>query len=249
MTQSLRLIAPVVGGGRHSELLTHYDLSSIELSEVALQKGPYEIETEIQDALAVPYVLQAAIEAQREGVDAVIIDCMTDPGLNQLREALSIPVIGVAETAMHLAAQLSHRFAWIDPSPHSRVFVETQVMRYGLGGKLASFRAVNISPSQLASNPRATEEALIEQALAAVSDDGAGIIILGCTDFLGFKDNLESALKQQGKNIQVIDPTIAAIYQAAGLVKMNIGQSKYDYPTPGAIQSEGYKDIPFPGNQ
>ena len=42
--------------------------------------------------------------AEAEGMDAVIIDCMADPGLDPARELASIPIIGPAQAAMHLAA-------------------------------------------------------------------------------------------------------------------------------------------------
>lgn len=246
MTVQVRLISPAVSSDSHAQLLqTQYDLADVALSGAAVEKGPYEVETEIQDALAVPYILKRAIEAEREGIDAIVIDCMTDPGLRQAREAVSIPVVGVAETAMHLASQLSHKFGWIDPSEHSRAFVENQVLLYGLNGKLASFRAVAISPLQIHQNPQATEMALVKEALAAVIDDNAGILILGCTDFLNFKGAIERALLENGKNIQVIEPSIIAVLQAAALARTGLRHSKHTYPTPQKLRAFGYDDIPL----
>ncbi|MCP4321048.1 MAG: hydrogenase expression protein HupH, partial [Alteromonadales bacterium] len=43
--------------------------------------------------------IKQAIKAERAGADAIIIDCMGDPGLNACREAVSIPVIGPCQTA------------------------------------------------------------------------------------------------------------------------------------------------------
>ena len=44
-------------------------------------------------------------------MDAVVIDCMGDPALGAAREATSIPVLGPAQTSMHLAALLAHSFS------------------------------------------------------------------------------------------------------------------------------------------
>lgn len=246
MTIQIRLISPAVKSRGHAALLQQqYRLPDITLSDRAVEKGPYEVETEIQDALAVPYIIKEAIKAEREGVDALVIDCMTDPGLRQAREAVAIPVIGVAETAIHLAGQLSHKFGWIDPSEHSRPFVENQVLLYGLNGKLASFRAVEISPLQIQEDPQSTAKALINAALAAVIEDNAGILILGCTDFVDFKESIEAALLEKGKQVQVIEPSIAAVLQAAALVRIGLHHSKHSYPTPKKIRAFGYDDIPL----
>ena len=82
-----------------------------EISVVGLDRGPASLESDYEDALAVPDILAKVRVAEAEGMDAVIIDCMADPGLSPARELASIPVVGPAQTAMHLAAVLAHRFS------------------------------------------------------------------------------------------------------------------------------------------
>jgi allantoin racemase len=54
----------------------------------------------VDEVLAAPGVVDAAIKAEADGAEAVVIDCMLDPGLDAAREAVSIPVIGCGEAAM-----------------------------------------------------------------------------------------------------------------------------------------------------
>src|SRR4030066_2435457 len=80
---------------------------------VSLDWGPASVETRRDDALATPDILNKTIQAEKDGFDAVIIDCMADPGLFSAREVVNIPVIGPVEASMHLAAILAHRFSFI----------------------------------------------------------------------------------------------------------------------------------------
>jgi len=82
-----------------------------EISNVFLESGPASIESYYDEAVAVPGIIARVRQAEREGVDAVIINCMGDPGLDVAREVVSIPVIGPCEASMHLAAMLGHKFA------------------------------------------------------------------------------------------------------------------------------------------
>ena len=72
------------------------------ISVVCLDKGPASLESQYEDAVAVPQVVLRTVDAEREGADAVIIDCMNDPGLQAAREAVSIPVVGPAQSSMLL---------------------------------------------------------------------------------------------------------------------------------------------------
>ncbi|MDI7276270.1 MAG: aspartate/glutamate racemase family protein, partial [Anaerolineae bacterium] len=112
----VRVISPVIHRGPDEETRLAYAAAAApgtEVSVVSLEWGTDAIEVRADDAWAAPGVLSRAIEAEREGIDAVIIGCMDDPGLHAAREAVRIPVVGPAEASMHLAAMLAHRFSII----------------------------------------------------------------------------------------------------------------------------------------
>ncbi len=111
-----------------------------ELSIVNLEEGPESIESEYEEALAVPGFLKRAREAQAQGCDAVISDCFGDPGVRPAREALAIPVIGPAETSMLLASALAQRFSVITVLPSVVPMIEGLAHHAGVLGKLASAR-------------------------------------------------------------------------------------------------------------
>jgi allantoin racemase len=65
-----------------------------EISVAEIDSDPASIECEFDEMLAVPHTVAKIIAAEREGVDAVVLDCMGDPGLKAGREAVRIPVLG-----------------------------------------------------------------------------------------------------------------------------------------------------------
>src|SRR5262245_3547548 len=56
------------------------------------------------------YVFQAGMRAEDEGCDAVVMDTVSDSGLDALRSRLTIPVVGPGAVGYHVAAMLGRRF-------------------------------------------------------------------------------------------------------------------------------------------
>ena len=211
-----------------------------EISVVGLDRGPASLESDYQDALAVPDILAKVRAAEAEGMDAVIIDCMADPGLSPAREIASIPVIGPAQTAMHLAAILAHRFSVITVLERDIPLIDRLARLYGLEGSLASARPVNIPVLELDTDRERLMEALVEQSARAVAEDGAHIIFPGCTGMKGLAQQVEQALAERGYAVPVIDPSLAALKLAEGLVDVGLSHSKRTYPAPPPKEVVGY---------
>jgi len=112
----IRVITPIVPTG----LTQATDFKRILgdehlLSYVEIGTGPESIESEFDELLASPETVEKIIQAEAEGVDAVVIDCMGDPGLRPSRECVTIPVLGPCESTMNLACILGHRFSILAP--------------------------------------------------------------------------------------------------------------------------------------
>ena len=59
------------------------------------------------------WFVEAGLKAEKDGCDAVLVGAATDTGLQYLKEVLTIPVVGVTESACHLACVLGAKFAGI----------------------------------------------------------------------------------------------------------------------------------------
>lgn len=107
----IRLIIPITGltGEGIEERLSY--LKEIadpgtEVEATQVEVGPPAIESEADAVLAGPDVLRLVREAERDGVDAVIIWCGGDPALAAARELVDIPVIGPGESMTALSMVL-----------------------------------------------------------------------------------------------------------------------------------------------
>src|SRR3954451_8964849 len=81
------------------------------LDAVQPTMGPASIESHYEEALAVPGLLEQVALGAADGVDAYVVACFGDPGLDAARELAHGPVVGIAEAAMHAAALVGRRFS------------------------------------------------------------------------------------------------------------------------------------------
>jgi Asp/Glu/hydantoin racemase len=80
-------------------------------------------------------VYHQIVAAEKEGFDAAITACYYDPLLQGVRTAVDIPVVGIAEASMHMAAILGYRFGVVSISPEGALDMDQNVDRCGLRQK------------------------------------------------------------------------------------------------------------------
>ena len=115
----------------------------------------------------------------------MVIACFSDPGLDEARELVSIPVVGIEESSLHLAAQLGRRFT-ILTSRGARVPAKVEhVERLGLSSRLASVRPLEMGVLEMDADPDRARARILEVGSAAVREDGAEVIVLGCAAWPG----------------------------------------------------------------
>ncbi len=211
-----------------------------QLSVVCLDKGPASIESRYEEALCVPDTVSKIMQAEREGVDAVISDCFGDPAVEEAREMVSIPVIGPAETSMHVAAMLGHKFSVVTVLERLIPLIDHHATKTGQTERLASVRTVDIPVLELDEQDKLLK-ALVEESVKAVRDDGAHVIIFGCTGMAGLAQKVEEGLRQNGiTDVRVIDPAVLAVKMAEALADMGLSHSKRTYPAPPEKEIIGY---------
>lgn len=208
---------------------------------VSLEKGTTSIEGSYDEALNVFNILQKVGWAEKEGCNAVILDCFGDPGLDSAREISNIPIIGANQSAIHLASQLAGRFSVINILPELEYHVRSLIMKYGLIQNLASIRTVNIPVLDLEGDADLTLERIVKEAQKAALEDSACAIVLGCTGMSSLAKSVERRLKELNLNLPVIEPLRAAIYTAISVVLMRVSHSKRAYMKP----REKYRNIDF----
>ncbi|MBW7835065.1 MAG: aspartate/glutamate racemase family protein [Sphingomonadales bacterium] len=250
MKNRIRLIVPIITQGLRTEAhAAALGDDDTEISFVTIDNGPETIEGEFDEVFAKPDTVAKIIQAEQDGVDAVIIDCMGDPGLAAAREAVAIPVLGPCQTAMHVASMLGHRFSVVTVLCRLHPLLDNLASIYGVSGKMTSVRSVDIPVIELDKDPERLCRALAEQSIRAIEDDGADVIILGCTGMDGLADAIENELmKARLSGVPVIDPINAAISLAKALLRSKLSHSKRAFGYPRRKKIKGF-NLPTYGNE
>jgi allantoin racemase len=157
---------------------------------------------------------------------------MADPGLDAARELVRIPVVGPAQASMYLAATLGHRFSVLSVSEADIPSFELQAARHGLAARLASVKPFRIPVLDLKDDVEATMRVLVDLSEQAVREDGAHVIIPGCTGLAGFAQQIQAGLADRGCPVPVVDPPSVALKLAESLVELGLSHSERTYPSP-----------------
>lgn len=198
-----------------------------ELVAVTSSMGPASIEGYYDEALAVPGLLQAIRQGERDGADAAIIACFDDTGLDAARAMAGIPVIGICEAAVATASFIAQRFTVVTTMERSRLPVEALVHRYGMGMR-ARVRAADIPVLSLEDPASTARERLCREIEIALREDRAEAIVLGCAGMADLPRQLQLEF-----GVPVIDGAAAAVKQAEALVTLGLSTAKrgaYAFP-------------------
>jgi allantoin racemase len=133
---------------------------------------------------AINSTIERALQAERDGFDAVFLSCNLDVGLYECRQLLSIPVTATLESAALLAYQMGRSFSLLSVDYQNGQIQRMLLDQYGLSGKLVSVRPFGIDANNLYPD-RTSESVIVERVLetarVAVEQDGAEALIPGCT--------------------------------------------------------------------
>lgn len=198
-----------------------------EIVAITSSMGPVSIEGYYDEVFAVPGLLLEIAKAEREGAQAIVIACFDDTGLDAARALASIPVIGICEAALSATSFIAQRFSVVTTMERSRLPVEHLVHRYGMGSR-CKVRAADVPVLSLEDPNSNARDRLRSEISAALKDDRAEAIVLGCA---GMAD-LTAALRQEF-GVPVVDGVAAAVKQAESLVAQGLSTAKRGaYATP-----------------
>lgn len=213
--------------GGTEELIDAVRLPQFEPVVRSLPSGPPHLEYHTYEHEALGPMLDLFREADRGGCAAGVIGCFYDGGLRECRELVQMPVVGMAEAALSLAATLGHSFSiivgrrkWI-PKMHDNVVL------YGHERRLASFRSVEMGIPDVAQDPERFFNRCLEEGIIAVEDDGAEVVVLSEIASPTFWERARKELP-----VPLVDPGVACwkvaemaadLYEKIGLSHSKVG--------------------------
>lgn len=227
-------IIPVTGPVITPEMIKYirkYLSPDTELSTSQIKVGTPSIECEYDEAMAGPDVLRLCKEAEAEGCDGIFINCFGDPAVKAARELVNIPVFGGFEPAMHLALGLADKIAIISVMKNVLPMIEGEVAKSHFDGRVCCVRSIDIPVEELQQHDRLVK-ALIEEAVNAITTDGAQAVALGCTAMVDVAEDVQAGLLLKGYDIPVIEAAQAAVMLLELSAKMDLKQSRITYMRP-----------------
>ncbi len=205
-----------------------------EIVAVNPQDGPPSIEGYYDEVFVVPGII--AEMAKAGAVDAYVIACFDDTGLDAARCATEMPVIGIGEAAFHLATLIAGKFSVVTTLARSIPAIEHNLAKYGLASRCANVRASDVAVLDLelpGSDARSRVSAEIARAIA---EDRAEAIVLGCA---GMADLAHALSLEHG--VPVLDGVACAVRLAETLSALGLRTSKIGgYAAPLAKRYAGY---------
>ena len=220
--QHIRILIPIV----HKEgdpqvyaglLRKHCPDLAVEISCAYITHGPTSIESEAQERQAVPGLIALAEQAQQEGVDGLIVDCMGDPGVEELRMHVSIPVMGPERTCLHWASMQTDRIAIIASSAALVPLFWNDITRLGFKKEHFTVCCINVAVLDIASKRDAVLDALFTEIMRVVDEEGVEQVVLGCTAFTELAHDLAQRLKAAGCRAGLIIPVPCTLKLMANL--------------------------------
>jgi allantoin racemase len=187
---------------RRQKVLQSYAAAGTEVAVEPTGKGPAAIESAHDAGLVVPELIRLAPAAERRAFSAIVIGCYSDPGLDALREMLTIPVIGPGAASLHLAAQLGTRLSVLTPAGRGFGRVAARLRALALGELLVSVRGIGLSVMDLAQQKP-----------------------------MAFLPGICESLSER-VGVPVVNPVVAALKTAEAVSAMRISHSKSAWPPP-----------------
>lgn len=200
---------------------------NVEYTVRSLEAGPASIESEFDDRVASPYVLDQVVRAEREGFDAVFVSCMGDVATNAARELVRIPVVAPYQTCMAVASTLGDKFGVVTIMESIVPVFLRKAREYGLSENLAGVSSINVPVLELNRKRTQVLEALVRESGRLIDEHHADSIILGCTGLVGMASTL-----QERVGVPVLDPTPVSVKFAELLVAARISHSRKAFHRP-----------------
>ncbi len=180
--------------------------AGVQIRSVTADRNPTMIVNESQLAGAAEQVIELG-QAAGPDCQGVIVSAYGDPGVEQLKAALQIPVIGICEASMIEASQGGRRFGVATVTPDLARAIAARADQIGLGVLYTGIRCSPGDPEALANDPDNLRNELAAASELCIADGAEAVIIGGGP--LG-----EAAETLQGQfSVPIIAPITAAVRQ------------------------------------
>ena len=174
-------------------------------------------------------IVKEVLKAERDGCDAVIIGCCSDPGLPEAQRAVNIPVVGPLQAAAATAAGRGLRLGILCPDEHAwkttANWLRSNLRYYGLDHVVGPIKFVPMHSEGETENLIGNTDLSVEDvdnifrkklyenavpvAQKMLEEDEAKAVLFGCTLWGGMIHEINSKV-----DALCLDPIITAVHFA-----------------------------------
>lgn len=149
-----------------------------EIHAVTARFGAAVIGTRAELAVAEHAILDL-LAREAPGHDAIVVAASTDSGVRAAREIFSVPVLGLTESALHVACLRAARFATVTLSARSAAMLRDQIEVSGLSARCVAQNFAEATPQALLRDPDAVAALLASEIVRAVAAGAECVVLIG----------------------------------------------------------------------
>jgi len=186
---------------------------SVRVVGATAQRSPPMITTVEALAASAAEVVEIGV-ACHKNYAGIVVSAHGDPGLEALRDKVTIPVVGICEASMIVAAAGGRRFGVATVTPQLADSIEDHARQLDLHHLYSGIRLTPGDPLELVRDPARLQQELIVAVQTCLEQDGAEAVIIG-----GGPLGQVAAAIQPLFDQPIIAPIPAATRQLLGLLK------------------------------
>lgn len=184
MTLRLKIVSPLKATeddlARRQRRYSRHAGPHTQIQVENLEGGPAALNSSGDVLASAAAIYRQAVDSPAEAWDAILIDCVFDPAVDEIGEATGIPTFGPTRTTLPLIPLVADNFAIIARTRRQCELLADLVAGQGYVDYLRSLHALDISYEE-AKQPAIFERVMVDRLRAAVTEEGAGAIMFGST--------------------------------------------------------------------
>jgi allantoin racemase len=168
----------------------------VELHDIGAS-APKSLET-ADDVRASEELVVEALRAAPAGFDALLPDCVLDPGVEALSRELPAPVLGLLRISLGWAVCTGRRSGAVARNKAIADEIKARVDAYGWGAELAGVEVLDLDADAITDSVAWTQA--LTSAQGRLRQSGATLVVNGCSA-------VELAGTDDDPGMRIVDPT------------------------------------------
>ena len=169
-----------------------------------LYEGTPSIEGAYDEVINSPYAVDIAKKGEKNGYDAIFMNCFGDPGVAAARECVDVPVFGGYEPAVLVAMGLADKIGIVTVVPNVVEPITRHTAAERFEGRVVSISDIGIPVLELSDHKKLCT-AVLNESIKVIKEKGVQAIVLGCTGVVNVTEEDKKALCAEGFDISVIE--------------------------------------------